>query len=708
MADLIERFRSLDQIDSPDLWRDAEHRTPRSATPPQKPGQRILTVVVAFAVAAAAIAFAVQALGGGAASRPTDQPAPIAIGSHANGSIYIQSGGGDGGATVESVDFESGHRQTVFGRNDYHAEISWSPDGTRIAYVGLVDTGTDHQAYGIFTSSPDGSQATQLTSGPLDTWPSWSPDGTRIVFSKASDSSVRNLLCTSLSGVSGCPTDIFMMNADGTGVQQITHDPAPEFNPEFSPDGTKIAFVRKVSSTEEIDAVNTDGTRLMAIAQGTGGNQSRFSWSPDGQRVVFVRVSDTGWGLHVVNADGTQERLLFDPRNTVNEGPVWSPDGNWIAFSSTVDAHPGCGRDSDVCSDLLMIHPDGNDILRTFTRDQSGVSDIAWQPLPVSALPSSTSSPPAGTQVKARLARTIPLGRPSSLSSIAYGDGSAWVALREGDSFNQYSIVRLDGGTGQEIAKIPVDTVPDWEVGGGGLVFANGSIWVAGRTYDRETQRDGGEIIQIDPQTNTVVHTITLPAPVADLAVDANGLWVLTSQGRTPTLERIDPVNGDVAASISLEGDVGRSVVSVDGTIFALVRTGAPTYGDIVYQVNPATSAVSERYTTKLSYNAVAETGGWMWMALGDGLFWIDPAAGQGRAVPDVSNTGDVVAAGDGGVWVLGPKDGRAPSRYDIASGTLGPPVDTGRHAPVAMAVATGALWAANDDGTVTLIELSA
>jgi hypothetical protein len=303
---------------------------------------------------------------------------------------------------------------------------------------------------------------------------------------------------------------------------------------------------------------------------------------------------------------------------------------------------------------------------------------------------------------------SIHLAEPSSLASIVYGEGSAWVSLREGPSFNRYSIVRLDGGTGQQIAKIPVDTVPSWEVGGGGLVFANGSTWVAGRTYDRATQKDGGEIIQIDPQTNTVVHTITLPAPVADLAVDANGLWVLTSQGRTPTLERIDPASGDVAVSISLEGDVGRSVVSVDGTIFALVRTGAPTYGDIVYQVDPATNAVSERYTTKLSYNAVAETGGRMWMALGDGLFWIDPAAGQGRAVPDVSNTGDVVAAGAGGVWVLGPKYGRAPSRYDIASGTLGPPVDTGHHAPVAMAVAPGALWAANDDGTVTLIELSA
>src|SRR5205085_938835 len=198
-----------------------------------------------------------------------------------------------------------------------------------------------------------------------------------------------------------------------------------------------------------------------------------------------------------------------------------------------------------------------------------------------------------------------------------------------------------------------------------------------------------------------------LPAPVDDLAIDASGLWVLTSQGRAPTLERIDTTSGEVATSITLQGDVGRSIVPVGGAIFALVRTGAPTYGDIVYQVDPSTSQVSERYTTKESYNAVAGTDGRIWMAVGDDLFWIDPAGGQGSGIPGVSNTGDVVAAGDGGVWVLGPSHGRAPSRYDIGSGTLGPPVDTNHHAPVAMAVAPGELWAANDDGTVSLIRIS-
>jgi hypothetical protein len=330
-----------------------------------------------------------------------------------------------------------------------------------------------------------------------------------------------------------------------------------------------------------------------------------------------------------------------------------------------------------------------------------------WEILHSLKFQSVGAAPSQLADVNAQLAKTVSLGRPASLSSIAYGDGSAWVALREGDSFNQYSIVRLDGETGQQIAKVPVESVPDWEVGGGGLVFGDGSLWVAGRTYDRETQREGGVVIQIDPRSNSVVHTIPFPAPVDDLVFHENGLWILTSEGRTPTLERIDQVSGDVAASIALEGDVGRSIVSAGGTILALVRTGSPIYGDIVYEVDPSTNEVAERYTTKGSYNAIAETNGRVWIAVGDGLLWIDPAAGQGRVLPESFNTGDVVAAGDGGVWILGPSHGRAPSRYDMASGTLGPSVDVDHHAPISMTVAPGALWAANDDGTVSLITLN-
>jgi Tol biopolymer transport system component len=88
------------------------------------------------------------------------------------------------------------------------------------------------------------------------------------------------------------------------------------------------------------------------------------------------------WDLDVVNADGTGERTVFSRAGVWNEGPAWSPDGTEIAFSSTLGVYPpGCGLDSDVCSDLSVIHPDGTGVTR-LTQDAAGIFGIAWQPLP--------------------------------------------------------------------------------------------------------------------------------------------------------------------------------------------------------------------------------------------------------------------------------------------------------------------------------------
>ena len=79
--------------------------------------------------------------------------------------------------------------------------------------------------------NPDGSGVTRLTNntGGDDTNPNWSPDGRQIVFER------------SVRGVSRS-NNIFRMNADGTGVTQLTTTPAGNRNPAWSPDGTRIAF----------------------------------------------------------------------------------------------------------------------------------------------------------------------------------------------------------------------------------------------------------------------------------------------------------------------------------------------------------------------------------------------------------------------------------------------------------------------------------
>jgi Tol biopolymer transport system component len=121
----------------------------------------------------------------------------------------------------------------------------WSPDGTSIAF----DSDLAHN-YEIFTISPDGSDLVNLTNRPrhFDADPSWSPDGSKIAFWSSTRSS------------DGGNTDIFTMNADGTGVERLTGGNSLDESPAWSPDGTKIAFWSYRDGDPDIFVLNADGS----------------------------------------------------------------------------------------------------------------------------------------------------------------------------------------------------------------------------------------------------------------------------------------------------------------------------------------------------------------------------------------------------------------------------------------------------------------
>jgi TolB protein len=83
-------------------------------------------------------------------------------------------------------------------------------------------------------------------------------------------------------------------------------------------------FVFQVGSGGDIYVVNADGSGLRRLTQGMDP-----SWSPDGTQVVFARWTEP-WGIYAINADGSNERLLFS--SSVARSPVFSPDGSEIAF----------------------------------------------------------------------------------------------------------------------------------------------------------------------------------------------------------------------------------------------------------------------------------------------------------------------------------------------------------------------------------------
>jgi len=173
----------------------------------------------------------------------------------------------------------------------------------------------------IYVMNPDGSGQVRLTSDPgNDQRADISPDGSRIAF--ASNRS---------SGVVTSHFEIFVMNADGSDVRQLTDTPTSFTNtwPRWSPNGEWIAFQSTVSGTSQVHAIRPDGTELSQVTS-TGVNQFP-AWSPDGTRLAVRRDAD----IYVIDVAGGSDSVRLTSVGPINQMPSWSPDGTRIAFMST-------------------------------------------------------------------------------------------------------------------------------------------------------------------------------------------------------------------------------------------------------------------------------------------------------------------------------------------------------------------------------------
>jgi len=143
-----------------------------------------------------------------------------------------------------------------------HSVPAWSPDGNRIAYVNENRSSFRADTFEIFVvnAAPKGySNAIQLTDSEVDWAPAWSPDGTKIAFERWQDGNF----------------EIFVMNADGTEVHQLTDGGKDSIRPVWSPDGTRIAFSHG-NGNYQIFLMNADGTTVIDTGQRGGVS----SWTP--------------------------------------------------------------------------------------------------------------------------------------------------------------------------------------------------------------------------------------------------------------------------------------------------------------------------------------------------------------------------------------------------------------------------------------------
>jgi TolB protein len=140
----------------------------------------------------------------------------------------------------------------------------WSPDGSRLLYTGsptLTIFSSD-----IYVVMADGTGEVKLTDTPgvHESHAQWSPDGTKIVF---------------VRWTSEPSTDIWVMNADGTGQMNLTADLAADFFPAWSPDGQAIAFSSDRTGDEEVYITRVDGSATLRMTNSPGAD-TRPRWRP--------------------------------------------------------------------------------------------------------------------------------------------------------------------------------------------------------------------------------------------------------------------------------------------------------------------------------------------------------------------------------------------------------------------------------------------
>jgi len=217
---------------------------------------------------------------------------------------------------------------------------AWSPDGSKIAFAGAGAEG-----YDLYVMNADGTGLTRLTDHAGDeAAPAWSPDGSRIAF--AYDD----------LGEAEYRTSVVVVDADGSGWTELaTRQNETVKGPTWSPDGNAIAFSVITGDQHELYVMRADGGDLTKVrVEPEYVIQTPMSWTPDGQRIVFWGEEGGREMLLSMRPDGSDVRVFADQLPEGERALVldWSPDGRWILMSGVYD----------VGGDVYLMRADGSEV----------------------------------------------------------------------------------------------------------------------------------------------------------------------------------------------------------------------------------------------------------------------------------------------------------------------------------------------------------
>lgn len=211
------------------------------------------------------------------------------------------------------------------------SSVDVSPDGKKLAFI-------KHDS--LYIVGRDGKGQEQLTHSQFpvyDSSPRWSPDGKKIVFSR-SDGNIYLIEVNSKKLTNLTQTDESIRNSE----------------PDWSPDGSKIVFHSDRTGRSHIFVMNADGSNVRQLTGDEQNTTAEYSarFSPDGAKIVYGRTKEADSDIYIMNANGSNPKNLTPETEAATASPVWSNDGKKIIFISNENS-------SDTESILLTMNADG-------------------------------------------------------------------------------------------------------------------------------------------------------------------------------------------------------------------------------------------------------------------------------------------------------------------------------------------------------------
>jgi Tol biopolymer transport system component len=246
------------------------------------------------------------------------------------------------------------------------AEAAFSGKNGKIAFSSNKSKGkgVDNRTgdFEIFTIDPDGTGLEQLTFNRADDYaPEYSADGERITFTSDREGSSRGI------------DDIFKMEADGSDQENLTKTPRTDDSfSVWSPNGRWIAFTSFRGDNFEVYRMKADGSAQRNLTENPA-DDSLPAWSPGGKRIAFQSDRTGNFEIFKMKANGSAKKNLTKNSAANDVLPEWSPDGRRMAFASD--------RDSTIfILDIFTMKKDGSSQQNLTETPRASECFSAWSP----------------------------------------------------------------------------------------------------------------------------------------------------------------------------------------------------------------------------------------------------------------------------------------------------------------------------------------